>query len=256
MRLVADTHVHLYPHYNRHLLFCAALENLRANVPHLAVQDALFAICLTERSSENAFAEMSAGDAKLQQQGWIIEKQSRPEVLKISHAHFGSFLIFAGCQIRTAEKLEVLCLGTPSRIPDGQSLSATLRAALSGEAVVVLPWSPGKWTGARAGLVRSSLPLLAEKGGFLGDIYMRARGTPENAIFEAAHRAGVRTLAGSDPLPVSGEERVIGRYGIESDLLPASTIPSLKDMLGSSLKIIGKRSGFFESARRYFRNFR
>ena len=66
-------------------------------------------------------------------------------------------LVIAGRQIVSAERIEVLALGTRTQIPDGQPLAATIDAVRADGALAVLPWGFGKWWGARGRMVDAYL---------------------------------------------------------------------------------------------------
>lgn len=69
-----------------------------------------------------------------------------------------------------------------------------------------------------------------------------------------ARERGMRVVAGTDPLPIVGEERVIGTYGIvgESDFNWRDPIGSIRSMLLSSptMRMVGRRGDLRDVWRR------
>jgi hypothetical protein len=121
-------------------------------------------------------------------------------------------LVVAGRQIVTAEKLEVLALGTRDALPDGAPLPAVLGWCRQQEALAVLPWGVGKWLGRRGTLVTEALAGEDPRHFALGDNGGRP-GFWRVAAFDAARRRGMKILPGSDPLPLAGQSARIGRFG-------------------------------------------
>lgn len=119
--------------------------------------------------------------------------------------------IIAGRQVITEERIEVLMLGLRHAPPDGLPLAELLQRTAGEDVITVLPWGVGKWTGRRRRLVRETL--IARHGRVLvGDIPARPRLWSEHILIEA-DAAGIRTLSGTDPLPLLGEAARIGNFG-------------------------------------------
>jgi hypothetical protein len=110
--------------------------------------------------------------------------------------------------------LEVLALCADLESPARMGFEETVAWATGQGALVVIPWGFGKWTGRRGSLVERLL-LDAAGGVLVGDSTMRPNGCPGGRLLEEAAASGCRVLAGSDALPVRGEERFGGRYYVE-----------------------------------------
>jgi SAM-dependent methyltransferase len=123
-------------------------------------------------------------------------------------------LVIAGRQIVSAERIEVLALGTRTQIPDGQPLAATIDAVRADGALAVLPWGFGKWWGARGRMFDAYLETAPAGEIFLGDNGGRPIGAPAPRQFALAAARSMLILPGSDPLPLAGEIERIGRYGL------------------------------------------
>jgi hypothetical protein len=119
-----------------------------------------------------------------------------------------------GQQLVSREGLEVLGTGCRERIPSGlplQELVARIRAA---GGLAILAWGVGKWLGRRGRIVDGVIAREAGRGDvMLADNAGRPRLWSRVPQFEAAAERGMRVLAGTDPLPLPGEERRIGSYG-------------------------------------------
>lgn len=246
---VADTHVHLYPNYDLGLLFHAAFRRLRALAPNAGDQRAIF---LTERADCHAFAALRSGHASLPS-GLALRAADAADRLWIDRGEGGSLLLLAGRQVLTEERLEVLCLGVDAEIDDGLPLPRAVERVREAGGIPVLPWSPGKWRGRRGEQVRTLLQQSDPGELWVGDIAMRPQGSPRPRAFRLAQDRGIGILAGTDPLPVAGEEGVVGSYGIrvEGDSPDAALRAS-----PGSVSIVGSRQDLYTAARRWISNYR
>lgn len=248
--LSADTHVHVYPAHDAAVAFHSALDHLA----RLAGSPANLhrASLLTERTDCDAFGAWSAGrDIPA---GFHIAPAHQPGVLLVTRESDGARLhVFAGRQLVTAENLEVLALLCPTRVPERLSTTATLEAVRQAGGIPVLCWAPGKWTGRRGSVVRGILLAWSGEPLLLGDTPMRARGVPEPAPMTLARRRGLPVVAGTDPLPFAGDERITGTYGIVSDAFdPAHPLDSMRDLLlQARFTIAGERNPLPRAATRW-----
>lgn len=143
------------------------------------------------------------------------------------------FLVLAGRQAVSAERLEILALATGWNRPDGAPAAALLEDILAADALAVLPWGVGKWLGARGRLVDALLRADGAGRLLLGDIGGRPFFWPER-------RFGQRpVLRGSDPLPLADGWHRIGRYGCAlsvalSDDRPARDLRAAVRALGAA----------------------
>ncbi|MBN1557182.1 MAG: hypothetical protein JW951_03445 [Lentisphaerae bacterium] len=213
MTLIADTHVHLYPGYD----LPAALAGLARRLGRLA-PGACPAAFLAEARGCAAFdrlrqAGLPGGG------GWSVECGAEPEALRLvppgaaqaaSRGAAGLYL-FAGRQVVTAERLEILALTLGGGVPDGQPAAAAVQAVLDAGGVPAVSWSPGKWFGRRGARVRE---LVTRFGGALlmADTSLRPLGWPEPGLMRLGRAHGAQVVAGSDPLPAPAEIRWLGRY--------------------------------------------
>jgi hypothetical protein len=238
--VVVDTHAHLYP--------CAKLdrflENARQHLSGLAAQAAnrsthrpgacVHVLCLTERASETAFAQLA--DGRLTATGWRLLGCAEPAALRLRAEDSFELTLVAGRQIVTRERLEALALGLDTPLPDGLALPEALSRIREARGLAVLPWSPGKWLGHRGRVVRDLL-LSAQPGELLlGDTALRPQPGLEPRLHVLGRRHGIAIVAGSDPLPLPGEERHVGRYATVMDVpfSPETPIASLRTALSAA----------------------
>ena len=157
--------------------------------------------------------------------------------------------LFPGSQVVTRERLEVLALMTCERPGDGAPLDATVARIREAEGVPVIPWSIGKWWGRRGRVLRAFLASPGEGPLLLGDSLMRPAGWPAPAPF----RLGP-VIAGTDPLPLPGEEGLAGSYGIGGSVDAEDVTAAVRALLtapAAARRIGGRRLSAVRVARRW-----
>ena len=239
--LRADGHVHIYEVYDRRQVVKAAIENLDRACSSAASNEAR-AIFLTERLGCDffpAFGSETLGDAAVK--------------------NVSGVWVFAGRQIATLERMEVLALCCSNKFEDGLPIGVSLQQARAVGAIPVIPWSPGKWMFSRHNLLRE-LIRNAQPGDFLlADSSLRPRGFPEPNLFQLARERGIGIIAGSDPLPFAGQENVIGTFGfrLQSGFEPSAPLDSVRKALvcrSPHVEIIGRRSMLPTVVTRLYKN--
>lgn len=232
-----DGHVHLYPCCDLDGALDAARRNLdaaarRAGLP----SDGPRAILLTETATEGALARLvtrSGGP-------WRTDRPE--ETALVLHWPDGPPLaVIAGRQFQTAERIEVLAIGTTLTGHDGLQLAELLDKLADHGTPAILPWGVGKWLGSRGRIVASTAA--ARPGLLLGDNAGRPVGWPAPDLF-SQHIV----LPGTDPLPYRGAEAGIGRFGFwlpgALDLsCPATDLCRKLSALDRSPRHIGRRTG-------------
>lgn len=210
---LVDAHVHVYPEADVSVLLGSAWANFSAAATALGSADFSAVIMLAESRGHRWFdrtLECGAVPA-----GWSVSR-CHDSVLAVHGASFGTpgMLIVRGLQVVTAEGIEVLSLGTSGEIPDRLDLEETLRLSAASAAFTVLPWGVGKWLGRRGRLVTRAIESSAPNALLVGDNGGRPAFWPEPGAIADARRRSIPVLSGTDPLPVPGDERRAGSFGV------------------------------------------
>lgn len=237
--LIADGHVHIYREYVQTGLLEHAREGLTA-LAGRAGDDVAFGLFLTERAGDNFFAGLQGRHVCES----VVEQ--------------AGLLIFAGRQIATAERMEVLALCSQAQIQDGLPLAETVQEVQTAGGIPVIPWSPGKWMFKRKSILQKLLSDSPPGAVLLGDSSLRPRGVPEPHVMTQARTRGFGIVAGTDPFPFAGQERVIGSYGFCIDNFDrADPLGSLKRELLHAhprIELLGHRASLLGAAQRLLRN--
>lgn len=216
MQIFADTHVHVYPRYDLSQFFASVFSSLGAG-------SAVPVLMLTERFDCFFFQSLLAGSAALPA-GYSLAERG-PNSARISGPDGRGVVVVAGRQIVTAERLELLVLGRDLVIKDKTPIVQAIGVANSAGALPVVPWSPGKWFGARGKIVDQLISSRRPAELAFSDSALRPQGWALPPLLKKAEAKGFAVLAGSDPLPLAGEEKRAGGY------YTAAEIPSLGEGL-------------------------
>lgn len=141
--------------------------------------------------------------------------------------------VIQGTQYVTSERIEVLALGVKRAAPDRMMASEYVSLINEQGGLACLPWSPGKWLGARGEVVRRVLDTTPSTVVTVGDISIRSRLGPPSSLLRYARQKGFAVLSGTDPLPRLRDERLVGSFGLELSLADGapSTWEDLKNAL-------------------------
>ena len=252
-RVVADTHVHLYPCYD----LGAALAFLCANLVRHG--EGVRAGFLTERGDQRIFAALRDGSLL---PGAGVSVQRLPEAGTLLLESEGrQVYLFGGRQIVTAERIEVLALGADIDLADGLTAERVIAAVQAADGVPVIGWSPGKWWRSRGRLVGELLRRSRPGDLLLGDTALRPRTGLEPPLMREARRRGLGVIAGTDPLPLPGEERLLGTYaavfeGAFDQKQPLQSALRLLRSPSAHAGNCGTRGTWAASARRWLRHAR
>lgn len=220
MYVLIDAHVHIYDCFDLGCFFDSALENFSFQARKLG-EGTFFVpvLCMTEGKRDNWFGRLNnwaEGDTmglRGLTANWSIERTGESSSLKIK-GEGGEFLfVIAGRQIETAERLEVLAIGTNGTFGDGNSLGVTVRAILDSGGIPVIPWGFGKWYGERGRILKKFIETTETNNYFLGDNSGRPPFLPYPHHFLLGEKRGIRILPGSDPLPFPSESSRPGNFG-------------------------------------------
>jgi len=230
--VLVDAHVHLHDGFAAGALLEAAATNMAAAARDLGLPaDTPGMLLLAESEGVDAFARLADGSRPAAP--WRLEPTAEAVSLLARRPGAAPIALVAGRQIVTTERLEVLALGTRATFADGQPARAAIVAARAAEALVVLPWGVGKWTGRRRALVRELLQEFLTERLYAGDNGGRLAWSPRPRLLGEAERHGGLVLPGSDPLPFAAEVIKPGRYGFVAkvDLDPQRPFAALKRWL-------------------------
>jgi hypothetical protein len=239
MRILLDCHAHFYPMFSARAFFNSAYLNLA----RLGRADEYGVIVM--RSNEAL--PRSEMVARVRQECPGVKIQTFP---KFDIAEYGDqrLLIFHGTQVVAKEGIEVLALFHDYKPRRELSLQELVTDISACGALVVLPWSLGKWWGPR-GEVLSKLLSETDSGTiFLGDICQRSAGFGTLLpLVDQYHLNGI--LGGSDPLPIRGDERRAGLLatgvdceGVVDGTLTERLIEALR--YANKLSVIGSKDNF------------
>jgi hypothetical protein len=262
MRILADTHVHLYPCYDLAL----ALRRLQENLVRLADSvtprgGAVLAACLSERHDCRYFRRLCDGAWGPSELGAGVDPAADPGCLRLTFEAGPPVHLFAGRQIVSRERVEILALASDALIPDGLTACETVQRVLDAEGLPVLAWAPGKWWLRRGTIVRALLARFPPGRLLLGDSTLRPALWLEPGLMRAAAARGFGVVAGSDPLPFPGEEAYLGTYGtvLATDLDPQRPTRALREALSAASRLparVGRRCSPAALVRRLWRHAR
>ena len=244
MELVADTHVHIYPVHDAAGLIRSCADRLRGQAQS---PDAVCALFLTEGKGFHFFDRLRDGSHGLPD-AFRVAPAAEPEAVRVTWGDQASAWIFAGRQIVTAERLEILALTSLDGIPDGAPTGRTVEGVHESGAIPVLSWAPGKWFFQRGDVVRDVIEGHAPGHLLIGDTALRPTLWPEPSLMKTARCKGLAVLAGSDPLPFAGDETQAGGYGVRGDLdfdknKPVSSVRKWLTDPNAYIERMGKRNG-------------
>jgi hypothetical protein len=238
--ILVDGHVHIYDCFDLKLFLDSALDNFNSQAVHLGKEDDFTGILLlAETSRQNWFERLSGylegglnlGGGGLD--GWTFRPTNEANTLWAKKKQGQGFFLVAGRQIVTSENLEVLCLASEKKVPDGSPLEETIEAVVGVDGVAVIPWGFGKWTGKRGKTLKRALLESDSSKLFLGDNGGRPVFLPRPALFSLAEKIGARILPGTDPLPFPSEAARAGSFGFSIEGSADKKAPSshLKSIL-------------------------
>ena len=211
--LPVDGHVHFHDVGRVSLTLDAAAKNFRAVGDRPA--GLLGALLLTQAASERVFETLQESPMA---GAWRVSLASdEPETL-IAQRDDEAIAIVCGRQVRAADGLEVLALGTLEAFPDGLPFPDALEAVRSSGALAALPWGFGKWLGIRGERVEAMLESTGPEVLFVGDNGGRVDALGMPAIIRQAASRGFRILPGTDPFPFGSDHRRVGTFGFLAEV--------------------------------------
>lgn len=257
-RLLIDGHLHLYPSQDWSRMVTRLLANLRlAAGPEPG--GIVVAGLLAESRGSHFYRDAVTQAYRFRADSLRLEAGPEEGTLAIlENGQIQGYLV-AGRQIVTSEKLELLGLCQEITVPDGLPAGDTLDRLHEQGALAVLSWSPGKWFFERGRVVRQLIENGPASRFLVGDTAMRPRCWPMPGLMRRARERGFGLIAGSDPLPLAGEESLAGSYGFEINARfdPACPATSLRQALAASPlspTLVGCRRRSLDFLSRWIRN--
>jgi hypothetical protein len=247
---LVDAHVHLHDAFPLIDSFAAAAGHFRRSSRELSLPDgSIGCLMLAENEGEARFRQFQRRGLGPLTGEWSVRPTAEAVSLLICRAGRPCFALIAGRQVVTANRLEVLTLGTPEPVSNGRPIEDALDHAAAQEALAIVPWGFGKWWGRRGARLRRLLE--CDSGGagfFLGDNGGRPQHLPTPALLRGAAAQGTWNLPGSDPLPIPGDGYRTGSYGFlvpgAADLeRPFAQIRESIGQLSAQPQLFGRRAG-------------
>ncbi len=255
--ILFDAHVHIYPDYNIDTAISASLNHMdRIIGKNKLTTDTVKMWLLTEGTIYNGFNQLLALDSDK----YTIEK-SGPASLVIRDKQTQNNLLYvlAGRQIVSSDKLEICALATDFNMADRElNTQDTINKVQDNDAVAALNWAPGKWFTKRGKIVSKIIETNNPEKLLISETTMRPTIWPTPALVKQAFRKNFRMVVGSDPLPFSGEESLVGSYVslVQGEFDSQNPEGSIKTLLLDPTKTItrlGKRSGTLTFAKRQYK---
>ena len=251
-----DGHVHFQPCFDKDRFLDGAVANFTRHAGKLG-RDAEPAgwLLFTEMAGENYMRTFAASATDAPAAGWEFRRTEEDCTLIGVKDGRDRLVLVAGRQIVTAEKLEVLALGTNEQLADGSPLQVTIDQVRKSGAVAILPWGFGKWWFGRGRILGDWLLTDGGAGTFLGDNAGRPGFMPAPSQFDVGRTRNMFVLPGSDPLPFESEAGKAGSYGfvLRGEVRGDRPMAGLKACL-EALDRQPATFGRLESAARFCRN--
>jgi hypothetical protein len=263
--LIIDAHVHIYDFYDKESVFASAISNLKNIAARDRISNPYFGLALTERYDSFFFRETFRNEKIDGLPECRVERVTEGgKAMRVYSADSEPILILPGRQIVSCERLEILSFLVDIDLKDrALSFSEIFKIIWSEGGIPVVNWAPGKWLFKRGQIVQELIESDEYRPILLGDTSLRPNVYPEPDLMKLGRRFGVKTIAGSDPLPFGGEEKLIGSYGmILPEFDPGNPIASIKNQILKSgiggdnrttLTKVGRRSNILSFTNRMAR---
>lgn len=261
MKIAVDGHVHFYPCYDIPSGFRALMLNLDeldfSVEPGQAA--AVKVALLTEAKGHAFFERLGKGELAESVFDFRISGVIEDAAVAVRDRNENTLFVIAGRQIVSRERVEILALTVDVQGLDGLSVPDIIERIRAAGGVPVLSWAPGKWFFGRGRVVRHAIDSASPGGLLIGDTSLRPTIWGEPLPMRRARKRGLRIIAGSDPLPFSGEEAVMGAYGFVCDAVfdAQKPVASIRRILSSDsipLRVAGCRGNAVATFVRLMKN--
>lgn len=257
--ILVDAHVHIHDCFDLQTFFDSALDNFEAEANKWRRNEPFTGILLLAETSEQKWferaAELAASTHNPIVKEWSFHQTKEACSLLLQRDDGRRSYVIAGRQIVTAEGLEVLALATDRCFKDGAPFKQTIQTIQQSDAMLVIPWGFGKWTGHRGSIVKDLLQNNDVPGLFLGDNGNRPFFWLRPAHFQLAEQIGIAVLPGSDPLPFRSQYSRAGSFGFaaKGTITPHYPARDLKRVLSHPSTQV-RKYGHLEYPWRFLRN--
>jgi hypothetical protein len=251
--LLVDSHVHYHECFDSDEFFSSVFNNFSLKAIDPRVKDDWIGIlCLTEMRNTDFFSKLLNNNILLRK--FNIKQTNEKESVIVENELGSKICLISGKQILAKNGIEVLALGSSEEFKENKDLDSTVESIINNNAVAVLPWGVGKWTGKRKKILEEFVEG-SNKKYFLGDNSGRPSFWNGPSLFKSAVKKNNFVLCGSDALPIASEVNKTGSYGFylnESIDLQRPSY-SFKEIL-LNLNKQPESFGSLESPLRFFKN--
>jgi hypothetical protein len=214
-KIPVDAHVHFHRRRFVEPTLDAAAKNFSGLTP--PASPLLGMLLLAESTRERVFERLDFSKAPGR---WLFRPVPGEPQSVTARREDQEIVIVCGRQIRCANGLEVLALGTTARFPEGRGPVETIAQVRHDGAVPVFPWGFGKWLGRARGVVSDLFSGSPPHTFFAGDNGGRLQVLDLPRPLKVASRHGFRVLPGTDPFPFGSDYRRVGSFGFLADFVP------------------------------------
>lgn len=216
---IVDAHAHWYPGVRLGDLLDRAFDNLNAQRRDEGAVCCVLVFTLTAREHGFDRLQRLADQSRCVAAGgaaWRLTPTGETASLCAARGDDRLWLI-AGRQLVSTERLEVHAIGTTADFAAGRPLIELVQDIESAGALAAVPWGTGKWLGGRGRVLRRLLEADGSPKFLLSDSGIRPRGWLRSPLFRIAAARDRAVIAGTDPLPLPGEEARVGTQGFKLD---------------------------------------
>ncbi len=195
--MLIDFHAHLYKNFNISISLKSALAK-EGYVKKVAF--------LTERSDCSYFKELATICSQIEGLKVTGQQENMIEINSI-------LSIFSGRQYASSEGIEVLSLFCNSEIKDGLPAENYCSEILEQNGIIAFSWAFGKWIGKRGEKIQELSERFGKEKVILLDSGLRPEFIALPAQTESLKLQGFKLLGGSDPLPLTSNQKRILSFG-------------------------------------------